>query len=102
MLSARRVRHDLVSASLAAREDDELSALLCEVPDLASGGLAARNAYVRRCANGEIPPDVPTAGVGILARHARAAAEMNDFCWRLFDGDIHAQYPGPIAGLRPR
>lgn len=22
------------------------------------------------------------------------AARMNDFCWRLFDGDIHAKYPG--------
>jgi hypothetical protein len=38
---------------------------------------------------------VPAAVAGILARHAPAAAQMNDFCWRLFDGDIHAQYPGP-------
>ena len=63
---------------------------VCGVP-----ALVARNAYVRRCAAGDIPPDVPVAVAGILARHAPAAARMNDFCWRLFDGDIHARYPGP-------
>ena len=34
--------------------------------------------------------DVPATVAEILARHAPAAARMNDFCWRLFDGDIHA------------
>ncbi len=63
-------------------------------PALAGGGLDARNRYVRRCANGDIPQDVPTAVAKVLARHAPAAARMNDFCSRLFDGDIHAQYPG--------
>jgi hypothetical protein len=29
----------------------------------------------------------------ILARHAPAAAKMNAFYWRLFDGDLHAHYP---------
>jgi hypothetical protein len=89
---ARHVDHDADYAAM--RLVNWLVTTVCEVPDLASGGLAARNAYVRRCANGDIPPDVPPAVVGILARHARAAAEMNDFCWRLFDGDIHARYPG--------
>ncbi|WP_223410497.1 serine/threonine protein phosphatase [Occultella gossypii] len=70
------------------------------VPAEISGGPAARNAYVRRCASGDIPHDLPAAVADILARHAPAAAEMNDFCWRLFDGDIHAQYRGPTAGLR--
>ena len=28
-----------------------------------------------------------------LTRHARTAARMNDFCRRLFDGDIHAKCP---------
>jgi hypothetical protein len=51
--------------------------------------------YVRRCASGDIPQGVPAVVGGILARHAPAAARMNDFVWRLFDGDIHAQYPGP-------
>lgn len=66
----------------------------CEVPLLASDGLAARNAYVRRCARGDIPQHVPAAVARILARHAPAAARMNDFCWHLFDGDIHAKYHG--------
>jgi hypothetical protein len=30
----------------------------------------------------------------IIARHAPAAARMNDFCWRLHDGDLDAEYPG--------
>jgi hypothetical protein len=64
------------------------------VPVPAGGGPVARNEYVRRCASGDIPQDVPAAVAEILARHAPAAARMNDFCWRLFDGDIHAEYPG--------
>ena len=30
----------------------------------------------------------------ILGRHARTAATMNDFCWRMMDGDEQAVYPG--------
>ncbi len=90
---ARHVDHDADYAAM--RLVNWLVSTVCEAPELAGGGLAARNAYVRRCANGDIPPDVPTAVAGILARHARAAAEMNDFSWRLFDGDINAEYPGP-------
>jgi hypothetical protein len=67
---------------------------VCGVPLPAAGGPVARNAYVRRCAGGDIPKDVPPAVADILARHAAAAARMNDFCWRLMDGDIHARYPG--------
>ncbi|GAA2580245.1 hypothetical protein GCM10010435_66950 [Winogradskya consettensis] len=62
-----------------------------------TGSLTARNTYVRRCATGDIPQDVPPAVAAILARHAPAAARMNDFCWRLHDGDIHAQYPAPVT-----
>jgi hypothetical protein len=60
----------------------------------AGGGPVDRNAYVRRCASGDVPHDVPAVVAEILARHAPVAARMNDFCWRLFDGDIHAVYPG--------
>lgn len=67
----------------------------CEVPRLAEDGVAARNAYVRRCAEGDIPSDVPGPVRGVLSRHSAAAARMNDFCWRLFDGDVHARYAGP-------
>ncbi|WP_207632278.1 serine/threonine protein phosphatase [Occultella kanbiaonis] len=89
---ARNVDHDADFAAM--RLVNWLVTTVCGVPMPAEvrGGPAARNAYVRRCANGDIPPDVPAAVAGILARHAPAAAEMNDFCWRLVDGDIHAQY----------
>ncbi|WP_326564231.1 hypothetical protein [Micromonospora peucetia] len=62
---------------------------------LRSGGSVARNAYVHRCAGGDIPHGVPVAVAKILARHAPAAAWMNDFYWRLFGGEVHAEYPGP-------
>lgn len=97
---AHNADHDADYAAM--RLVNWLVTTVCGVPVATSGGLAARNAYVRRCASGDIPHDVPAAVAGILARHAPAAAQMNDFCWRLVDGDIHAQYPGPIAGLRPR
>ncbi|WP_243759106.1 serine/threonine protein phosphatase [Actinotalea soli] len=71
---------------------------VCGVPVPTSGGPVARNAYVRRCAEGEIPSAVPEPVAGLLARHAAAAARMNEFCWRLVDGDIRAQYSGRRAG----
>jgi len=66
---------------------------VCGVP--ASAGPAVRNEYVLRCAAGDIPDDVPPAVATILARHAPAAARMNAFYWKLFDGELHAEYPGP-------
>ncbi|WP_447007212.1 serine/threonine protein phosphatase [Saccharothrix isguenensis] len=67
---------------------------VCGVPTPTGGGPVARNEYVRQCAAGHIPDDVPPAVAAILARHAPAAAKMNSFYWRLFDGDVHAEYPG--------
>lgn len=56
------------------------------------GGPAARDALVRRCAEGDVPTGLPPAVAGILGRHAAAAARMNDFHWRLWGGDPHARY----------
>ncbi|WP_039803092.1 serine/threonine protein phosphatase [Nocardia araoensis] len=67
---------------------------VCGVSMPSSGGPVARNEYVRQCAAGHIPDDVPPVVAAILARHAPAAAKMNAFFWKLFDGDIHAEYPG--------
>lgn len=67
---------------------------VCGVPMPASGGPVARNEYVLQCAAGHIPDDVPPVVAAILTRHAPAAAKMNAFYWRLFGGDIHAEYPG--------
>jgi hypothetical protein len=66
---------------------------VCGVPVPASGGPVARNEYVVQCAAGHIPDDVPPVVAAILTRHAPAAAKMNAFYWRLFDGEIHAEYP---------
>lgn len=92
----RNIGHD--AAYAAMRLVNWLVTTVCGVPMPSSGGPVARNAYVRRCATGDIPQDVPAAVADILARHTPAAARMNDFCWRLVDGDVHAQYPGAVAG----
>jgi hypothetical protein len=89
---AKHVGHD--AAYAAMRLVNWLVTTVCGVPMPASGGPVDRNRYVRRCASGDIPQDVPAAVAEILSRHAPAAARMNDFCWRLRDGDIHAEYPG--------
>ncbi|WP_331212946.1 protein kinase family protein [Plantactinospora sonchi] len=89
---AHNVGHDADYAAM--RLVNWLVTTVCGVPVPATGGPVARNMYVRRCANGDIPRGVPATVAAIIARHAPAAARMNDFCWRLFDGDIRAEYPG--------
>lgn len=96
---ARHVDHDADYAAM--RLVNWLVTTVCGVPLPTSGGPAARNAYVRRCASGDLPQDVPPEVAGILARHASAAAAMNDFHWRLVDGATDAQYPGLVTALRP-
>ncbi|MEV0396963.1 serine/threonine protein phosphatase [Polymorphospora rubra] len=90
---ARHVGHDADYAAM--RLVNWLVTTVCGVPVPVSGGPVARNMYVRRLAGGDVPQDVPAAVAGILARHASAAMRMNDLYWRLFDGDIHAEFPGP-------
>ena len=89
---AHNISHDADYAAM--RLVNWLVTTVCGVPVPDVGGPVARNMYVRRCASGDIPPGVPAGVAGILARHAQAAARMNDFCWRLFDGDFRAEYPG--------
>lgn len=89
--AAHHAGHDADYAAM--RLVNWLVTTVCGVPMPASGGPVARNVFVRRCASGDIPQGLPAAVARILARHAPAAARMNDFCWRLFDGDIHARYP---------
>ena len=74
---AHHVDHDADYAAM--RLVNWLVTTVCGVPVPASGGPVDRNTYVRRCASGDIPPGVPAAVAGILARHAPAAARMNDF-----------------------
>ncbi|MFI9639104.1 serine/threonine protein phosphatase [Micromonospora sp. NPDC051925] len=88
---AHHIGHDADYAAM--RLVNWLVSTVCGMTVPASGRPTARDRYVRRCARGDIPQGVPTAVARILARHAPAAARMTDFCWRLFDGDIHAEYP---------
>lgn len=67
---------------------------VCGVQVPNSGGPVARNEYVLQCAAGHVPDDVPPVVAAILTRHAPAAAKMNSFYWKLFGGEIHAEYPG--------
>ncbi|WP_228986739.1 MULTISPECIES: serine/threonine protein phosphatase [unclassified Micromonospora] len=90
---ARHLHHDADYAAM--RLVNWLVTTACGMTVPANGRPTARDAYVRRCATRDIPPGVPAAVAGILARHAPAAARMNAFCWRLYDGDIHAEYPSP-------
>jgi hypothetical protein len=96
VFAARHAGHDAGYAAMTLV--NWLVTAVCGVPTPVSGGPVARNEYVRRCASGDIPLDVPGAVAEILARHAPAAARMNNFYWRLFGGDVHAEYPGPQTG----
>ncbi|WP_194836736.1 serine/threonine protein phosphatase [Nocardia sp. XZ_19_369] len=87
-------RHTTHDADYAAmRLVNWLVTDVCGIPTPLSGGPIARNEYVLQCAAGHIPDDVPPAVAAILARHAPAAAKLNAFYWKLFGGDVHAEYP---------
>jgi len=88
----RHVRHDAGYAAM--RLVNWLVTAVCGVAVPASGGPVARNEYVRRCAAGRIPDGLPPTVAAILTRHAPAAARMNSFYWKLFSGDVRAEYPG--------
>lgn len=86
-------RHTTHDAGYAAmRLVNWLVTAVCEVAPACSGP-EARNEYVRRCAAGYVPDSVPPAVAAILTRHAPAATRMNSFYWKLFGGDVHAEYP---------
>lgn len=74
-----------------------LATTVCGVTVPADGDPAAREAFVRRCAEGGIPHDVPSPVSGILARHAPAAARMNAFHRKLGDSDPSARYTGTVG-----
>ena len=65
---------------------------VCGVRVPARGRPVARNEYVLQCAAGLVPDDVPPIVAAILNRHALAAARMNAFYWKLFGGEINAEY----------
>lgn len=58
-----------------------------------AGGPADRFAYVRRCAAGEPPANVPPPVAAIISRHAPVAAVVDDFFWNLFGESRATPYP---------
>jgi hypothetical protein len=94
--AARNATHDAAYAAMCLV--NWLVTAVCGVPIPAIGGPVARNEYVRRCATGHIPDDVPPTAAAILADHAPAAATMNTFYWNLFTGDLNTDYPGREVG----
>jgi hypothetical protein len=61
------------------------------VPD--SGGPVDRNTYIRRCAAGTQPANVPAPVSTVISRYAPVATVMNDFYWKLFGDSREAPYP---------
>lgn len=56
-------------------------------------GPVDRNEYVRRCAEGADPPNVPAAAAAVIKRYAPIAVVMNDFYWKLHLQDRTTPYP---------
>jgi hypothetical protein len=44
---------------------------------------ASRNEFIRRCAEGEEPANVPAGAATVIKRYAPIAVVMNDFYWKL-------------------
>lgn len=80
----RHATHDAEYAAMTL-----VNALVTSVCGIdAKGPPAVRNAYVQRCAAGELPADVPAQVAAILARHATTAARLNARYARLHAGDL--------------
>ncbi|MBB5953577.1 hypothetical protein FHS29_000147 [Saccharothrix tamanrassetensis] len=87
----RNATHDAGYAAM--RLVNWLVTEVCGVVVPAGEPPVARNECVLRCAGGDLPDGVPPAVAEILIRHAPAAARMNGFYWKLFGGDVRAEYP---------
>lgn len=86
--TARHVAHDADYAAMRL-----VNWLVTAVCGVSRGDPVAHDDYVRQCAAGRIPDDVPPTVAAILARHASSAVKMNAFYGRLFHGDLDAEYP---------
>ncbi|UCM91872.1 protein kinase family protein [Streptomyces marincola] len=61
-------------------------------------GPEERRAFVRTCAQGTIPADIPASVAAILTRHAPVAAVMGDFSHRFQQESRTIPYPPVLAG----
>jgi hypothetical protein len=87
----RNARHDAGYAAMVLV--NWLVRDVCRV----GGGVADRYEFVRRCADGAVPDGVPPGVAAVLTRHAPVAARMNDFYWKVFGGDVLAEYADPFV-----
>jgi hypothetical protein len=94
---ARNATHDADYAAM--RLVNWLVTAICGVATPATEPPAARNEYVRQCATGKIPTNVSPAIAAMLTRHAPTAARMNAFYWKLFDGELSAEFPRRGANI---
>lgn len=67
----------------------------------ATGGPVDRNEYIRRCAAGAEPAEVPAPVSAIISRYAPVAIIMNDFYWNLFGESRATPYPAQEIALVP-
>ena len=58
-----------------------------------TGGPVERYDYIRRCAVGDPPANVPTPAAALISRYAPVATIMNDFYWHLFGQSRATPYP---------
>jgi hypothetical protein len=90
-LVARNARYDV---AYAARElVNWMVAHIVGSAASGGGGPVERFAYVRRCAAGEPPANVPPAAAALISRNAPVATIMNDFFWDLFGRSRSTAYP---------
>jgi hypothetical protein len=87
-------RHDTHDAAYVATQlVNWLVTHACGVGVPAEGGPVERNAYIRRCAEGRTPQDIPAPVADVIMRHAPVAAVMNDFYWDVFGVSRSTPYP---------
>ncbi|TDQ01382.1 serine/threonine protein phosphatase [Labedaea rhizosphaerae] len=87
----RNARHDAGYAAMT------LVNWLVRAVCLPDRGIPERYEYVRRCADDGVAGDVPPGVAAVLGRHVQVAARMNDFYWRVFGGDVLAEYADPYV-----
>jgi hypothetical protein len=63
------------------------------VADPETGGPVERYDYVRRCAAGDPPANVPAPAAALISRYAPVVTIMNDFYWHLFGESRATPYP---------
>ncbi|MEV7231348.1 serine/threonine protein phosphatase [Polymorphospora sp. NPDC051019] len=87
-------QHTSYDAGYAMKElVNWMVANIAGVPAPETGGPVERYDYVRRCAAGAPPANVPVPAAALITRYAPVATIMNDFHWNLFGESRATPYP---------